>query len=199
VAHASFACHLQDAFVAALNADFGHRARQESLMLDVGTTVGAINYLQRNLRRFCAPSRAAARRHHLQAGLGKGRLSAARRGWHRFALELTCFAGVGTQPARNMRKKGGYIGDLPAPHAPHAGRIAARRLWSAPTLFHGRDRRATAEGTGRCYHCVLAHMVGPELPELGPVLRTPASGLSFFVSVAFADSISSLLRHEQGV
>jgi len=60
VAHASFACHLQDAFVAALNADFGHRARQESLMLDVGTTVGAINYLQRNLRRFCAPSGGAS-------------------------------------------------------------------------------------------------------------------------------------------
>ena len=57
VAHASFACHLQDAFVAALNADFGHRARQESLMLDVGTTVGAINYLHRNLRRFMRPER----------------------------------------------------------------------------------------------------------------------------------------------
>ena len=32
----------------------------------------------------------------------------------------------------------------------------------------------------RYYYSPLAHMVGPELPELGPVLRTPASGLSFF-------------------
>ena len=47
----------QDAFVAALDADFGHRARQESLMLDVGTTVGAINYLHSNLRRFMRPER----------------------------------------------------------------------------------------------------------------------------------------------
>ena len=42
----------QDRFVAALDADFGHRARQKSLMLDLGTTVGAINYLHSNLRRF---------------------------------------------------------------------------------------------------------------------------------------------------
>ena len=47
----------QDAFVAALDADFGHRARQESLMLDLGTTVGAINYLLSNLRRFMRPER----------------------------------------------------------------------------------------------------------------------------------------------
>jgi coniferyl-aldehyde dehydrogenase len=47
----------QDEFVAALDADFGHRARQESLMLDVGSTVGAINYLHRNLRRFMRPER----------------------------------------------------------------------------------------------------------------------------------------------
>ena len=47
----------QDAFVAALDADFGHRARQESLMLDLGTTVGAINYLLSNLRRFMRPDR----------------------------------------------------------------------------------------------------------------------------------------------
>jgi coniferyl-aldehyde dehydrogenase len=47
----------QDAFVAALDADFGHRARQESLMLDLGTTVGAINYLHSNLRRFMRPER----------------------------------------------------------------------------------------------------------------------------------------------
>ena len=47
----------RDAFVAALNTDFGHRARQESLMLDLGTTVGATNYLHSNLRRFMHPER----------------------------------------------------------------------------------------------------------------------------------------------
>ena len=47
----------QDKFVAALNADFGHRARQESLMLDLGSTVGGINYLISNLRRFMRPER----------------------------------------------------------------------------------------------------------------------------------------------
>ena len=47
----------QDGFVAALDADFGHRARQESQMLDLGSTVGAINYLHSNLRRFMRPER----------------------------------------------------------------------------------------------------------------------------------------------
>ncbi len=47
----------RDEFVAALDADFGHRAPQESLMLDLGTTVGAINYLHSNLRRFMRPER----------------------------------------------------------------------------------------------------------------------------------------------
>ena len=47
----------QDQFVAALNADFGHRSRQESLMLDVGSTVGAINYLHGHVRRFMRPDR----------------------------------------------------------------------------------------------------------------------------------------------
>ena len=47
----------QDEFVAALDADFGHRARQESLMLDLGSTVGGINYLISNLRRFMRPER----------------------------------------------------------------------------------------------------------------------------------------------
>jgi coniferyl-aldehyde dehydrogenase len=35
----------EDAFVAALNADFGHRSRDETLLFDVGSTVGSINYL----------------------------------------------------------------------------------------------------------------------------------------------------------
>ncbi|ODA67983.1 Coniferyl aldehyde dehydrogenase [Methyloligella halotolerans] len=47
----------QDAFVASLDADFGHRARQESQMLDLGSGVGAINYLHANLRRFMRPER----------------------------------------------------------------------------------------------------------------------------------------------
>jgi coniferyl-aldehyde dehydrogenase len=47
----------QDAFVAALDADFGHRARQESQMLDLGSTVGGTNYLYSNLRRFMRPER----------------------------------------------------------------------------------------------------------------------------------------------
>ncbi len=47
----------QDALVAALNTDFGHRSRHESLMLDLGSTVGAINYLSSNLPRFMRPDR----------------------------------------------------------------------------------------------------------------------------------------------
>jgi coniferyl-aldehyde dehydrogenase len=47
----------QAEFVAALDADFGHRSRQESLMLDLGSTVNAINYLHGNLRRFMRPER----------------------------------------------------------------------------------------------------------------------------------------------
>ena len=38
----------------------------------------------------------------------------------------------------------------------------------------------------RYYYSPLAHMVGPELPELGPVLRTPASGLSFWTALSTA-------------
>jgi hypothetical protein len=42
-------------------------------------------------------------------------------------------------------------------------------------------KRATAESKRRRYdYSPLAHMVGPELPELGPVLRTLASGLLYF-------------------
>jgi coniferyl-aldehyde dehydrogenase len=47
----------RDDFVAALDADFGHRSRQESLMMDLGSTIGAINYLHGNLRRFMRPER----------------------------------------------------------------------------------------------------------------------------------------------
>jgi len=47
----------QEEFISALDADFGHRSRQETLMLDIGSTVGAINYLHGNLRRFMRPER----------------------------------------------------------------------------------------------------------------------------------------------
>ncbi len=47
----------QDKFVAALDSDFGHRARQESQMLDLGSTIGGINYLHGKLRRFMRPER----------------------------------------------------------------------------------------------------------------------------------------------
>ena len=42
-------------FVAALDADFGHRARQETLLLDIGSVVETIKYLHSNLRRFMRP------------------------------------------------------------------------------------------------------------------------------------------------
>lgn len=45
-------------------------------------------------------------------------------------------------------------------------------------------KRATAKSKRRRYdYTPLAHMVGPGLPELGPVLRTPASGLLLHGSV----------------
>lgn len=45
----------EDDFAAALNQDFGHRSKEESLLLDVASTVASINYLHRNLRRFMRP------------------------------------------------------------------------------------------------------------------------------------------------
>jgi coniferyl-aldehyde dehydrogenase len=47
----------QEEFVAALNADFGHRSRQETVLLDLGSTVGTINYLYANLRRWMRAER----------------------------------------------------------------------------------------------------------------------------------------------
>ena len=47
----------QDAFVAALNTDFGHRAKQETLLLELGSTINIIKYLHRNLRRWMRPER----------------------------------------------------------------------------------------------------------------------------------------------
>jgi coniferyl-aldehyde dehydrogenase len=46
--------HEED-FVSALNADFGHRSSEETLMFDVGSTVGTINYLLRNLSSWMRP------------------------------------------------------------------------------------------------------------------------------------------------
>jgi coniferyl-aldehyde dehydrogenase len=45
----------EEAFVAALDADFGHRSREETMLFDVGSTVGGINYLLRNLARWMQP------------------------------------------------------------------------------------------------------------------------------------------------
>ncbi len=47
----------QEDFVAALNADFGHRSRQETVLLDLGSTVDTIKYLHRNLRRWMRAER----------------------------------------------------------------------------------------------------------------------------------------------
>jgi hypothetical protein len=42
----------EDDFAAALDQDFGHRSKEESLLFDVASTVASINYLHRNLARF---------------------------------------------------------------------------------------------------------------------------------------------------
>ena len=49
--------------------------------------------------------RAASRGGHLQAGLGKGRVSAARRGWHRFAVELPGLLGAHSARDRACRRQ----------------------------------------------------------------------------------------------
>jgi coniferyl-aldehyde dehydrogenase len=41
----------------ALDADFGHRSRHETALLEMVSLVQGLNYLQRNLRRFMAPTR----------------------------------------------------------------------------------------------------------------------------------------------
>ena len=45
----------EDDFAAALNQDFGHRSKEESLLFDVASTVASINYLYRNVGRFMRP------------------------------------------------------------------------------------------------------------------------------------------------
>jgi coniferyl-aldehyde dehydrogenase len=48
--------HRED-FVAAINTDFGHRSRQETLLFDLASVVEGINFLHRNLRRWTQPER----------------------------------------------------------------------------------------------------------------------------------------------
>lgn len=45
----------EETFVAALDADFGHRSREETMLFDVGSTVSAINYLLSNVARWMRP------------------------------------------------------------------------------------------------------------------------------------------------
>ena len=45
----------EEAFVAALDADFGHRSREETMLFDIGSTVSAINYLLSNVARWMRP------------------------------------------------------------------------------------------------------------------------------------------------
>jgi coniferyl-aldehyde dehydrogenase len=49
----------RERFVAAVNDDFGHRARQETLLMDIATSVDAINYLCRRLPTWLRPERRA--------------------------------------------------------------------------------------------------------------------------------------------
>jgi coniferyl-aldehyde dehydrogenase len=47
----------QEDFVAALNADFGCRSRQETVLLDLGSSIKSIKYLHHNLRRWMRAER----------------------------------------------------------------------------------------------------------------------------------------------
>ena len=56
--------HRED-FVAAINADFGHRSRQETSLLDLSTVAEGINYLHRNLGRWVRPEHRRVALHFL--------------------------------------------------------------------------------------------------------------------------------------
>jgi hypothetical protein len=74
----------------ALNADFGHRSRHETAMMEILPLVQGIDYLDRNLRRFMRPEPPPCR---LTMRLAKpGRISAARRDRDHGALELSALA-----------------------------------------------------------------------------------------------------------
>ena len=47
---------------------------------------------------------------------------------------------------------------------------------------------------GRYYYSPLAHMVGSELSELGPVLRTPLFGAFFFCTARSASALGCSVR-----
>ena len=92
----------EEAFVAALDADFGHRSREETMLFDIGSTVSAINYLLSNRRALDAP-RAPRRGDGLPPGLEPRHLPAARRDRHRVALELSGRARL--DPARHGARR----------------------------------------------------------------------------------------------
>jgi hypothetical protein len=46
----------------------------------------------------------------------------------------------------------------------------------------------------RYYYSPLAHMVGPDLPELGPVLRNPRFGAFFFCTARSASALGCSVR-----
>ena len=75
----------RDDFVTALNADFGHRSRQETLLLELGTVVSAIKYLHRNLARWMRPERRRVAMSFRPAST-RSHLSAARRRRHHLHL-----------------------------------------------------------------------------------------------------------------
>ena len=62
-----------------------------------------------------------------------------------------------------------------------------------------RGKRATVVSKRRSYYySPLVHMVRPELPQLGPVLRTPASGLLFLQwPVGFRFGVFRYCLHDQ--
>jgi coniferyl-aldehyde dehydrogenase len=49
--------HHREDFAAAINADFGHRSRQETLLFDLATVAEGIVFLRRNLSRWIRPQR----------------------------------------------------------------------------------------------------------------------------------------------
>lgn len=52
-------------FVAAINADFGHRSRQETSLLEMATVVDGVKYLHRNLARWMRPEKRRVALHFL--------------------------------------------------------------------------------------------------------------------------------------
>jgi coniferyl-aldehyde dehydrogenase len=57
----------RERFVAAINDDFGHRARQETLLMDIATSVDVINYLCHRLPNWLRPERRSISLHFAPA------------------------------------------------------------------------------------------------------------------------------------